>query len=118
MNAQLTIDPEADLVFEYAKLGIVDTSIPFVYRFRGPIDTAWTTGAVSLAALFNNADYLEAFALEKWNSFLENDFKRIDAIPEGKKKEEISDALGLFFRLKATVVECDIVPKPTVRMAL
>lgn len=117
MNAQLTIDPEAPLVFEYAKLGIYDLSIPFVYRFRGPMDTAWVTGALTFPALFYNEHALEAFALEKWSSYLDAEFKRADAMPEGDHKETLSEAVALFFRTKVTVVECDIVPKKTVQMA-
>jgi hypothetical protein len=102
-DKKLEVDLNAPLVFEFVKMPIRDLSIPFLYRFKGPIETVWTAGAFTFPDFFETMklgyikeDY-EKFALKTWDNYL-----------QGDESEDIKDLLR---RNSVSVVECEITPK-------
>lgn len=99
----MNVDLNAPLVFEYVKMPVKDLSIPFLYRFKGPIETVWTTGAFKIPELYETmkldsvSENYEKFALETWNNYL-----------SGEKDGDIKDMLR---RNTVSIVEYHIVPK-------
>ncbi len=94
---KLEVNLDAPLIFEYVKMPIKDLGIPFLYRFKGPIETVWTTGAFTLPDVLGKKNSYQDFALKIWDSYL-----------HGDESEDIKDLLR---RNSVSIVECEITPK-------
>lgn len=89
----LKVDLDAPLIFEYVYLPITDLSVKFLYRFKGPIETAWTNTLFK----YSQNTAMKDFALQTWAGYL-------DAEPASSAKEA-------FKRSDVTLIECHITPK-------
>ncbi len=103
-------DLSAPLVFEYVWLDTRDLSLPFYYRFTGPLTTAWQNSAITLPASlsavpdgWNVGVALRAHALKAWNDMVKSNEPNFVDTAHTEWKQLRRDTLELR--------ECVIMPK-------
>jgi hypothetical protein len=80
---------ETDTVeFEFVRMPVVTTAIPFLFRFSKPFDTVWSSGEIKMSewsipdTRLGQQELLEKFALKEWKRMI------TENTPEDKFPEE------------------------------
>lgn len=101
----LQVTETKTLIMEYVELPIADLMFRFLYRFKEPIPTVWSKGAVSYVmlpdALNNLKNSLKEYGLQKYYKM----------VTKGMKGPFPSEGQFLMEVDLCTIVECEIVPK-------
>jgi hypothetical protein len=102
----LQVIPKAPLKFYYVILPVVDTSLRFLGRFGGPLETIYKECAIThnmnLLAKKTTEEQLKEVALRQWNEMIDEATGGIELPEEVKWMKEYTDL---------QLIECEIVPK-------